>query len=83
MADFFSKLPVKGEIWEHTKTGGQYVIEGSTFNVITEQADVIYLPLYPCEWPRFNRQIAGCPKAWMTPNEDGTPRFRRVKRSAT
>ena len=78
MADLIEKLPKKGEVWEHTKTGGRYEIEGVTFNTITDRIDVSYLPLYQCEYERFNRQLMGHPKAFMHPNDDGTPRFKRI-----
>lgn len=76
--DFLVRLPVKGDTWQHTKTGNLYHVEGSVYNAITDAVDVVYLPLYPCEWPRFTRQIVGHPKAWMTPNDDGSPRFVRL-----
>ncbi|WP_113155906.1 hypothetical protein [Nitratireductor sp. OM-1] len=79
MADLFEQLPKKGEIWEHTKTGGRYEIEGSTFNTLTDTVDVSYIPLYACEYSRFNRQLLRHPKAFMSKNEDGTPRFSRVE----
>lgn len=75
MPDLIEKLPKKGEVWKHTKTGGHYEVLGSTFNTITDRVDCKYKPLYPCEWPEFSRQIKDHPKAWMTPNEDGSPRF--------
>lgn len=77
-SDLLQSLPVKGEIWQHTKTGGTYQIEGSVYNAITDKVDVRYVPLYPCEWSSFTRQIIGHPKAWFTPNEDGTPRYVRI-----
>lgn len=78
MPDLFERMPKKGEMWEHTKTGQLYRVEGSTFNSITDQVEVSYTPLYPSEFDRFNRQIIGHPKAWLSNNEDGTPRFKRV-----
>ena len=74
--DLFDRVPKKGEIWEHTKSGKLYQIEGATFNSITDQVEVSYVPRYPCEMDRFNRQLIGHPKAWLAPNEDGSPRYR-------
>lgn len=79
MSDLFDQLPKKGEIWEHTKSGGRYEIEGSTFNTITDKIDISYIPLYPCDYGRFNRQLMGHPKAFLSKNDDGTPRFSRVE----
>lgn len=78
MTDLSDILPKKGEIWEHTKSGDLYQVEGSTFNSITDRVDVSYVPLYPCEFSRFNRQMRGHPKAWLSSNEDGSPRFKKV-----
>jgi hypothetical protein len=80
MSDLLSRLPVRGETWRHTKTGNEYTIEGSSLNTITDQVDVIYRPLYDCDFDRFTRQIRGHSKAWLSKNEDGTPRFVRVAR---
>lgn len=74
------QLPVKGETWRHTKTGGTYIIEGSALNAITDKVDVIYAPLFRCDFARFTRQMLGHEKAFMSRNEDGTPRFVRVER---
>lgn len=71
-------IPVKGETWEHTKSGKRYLVLGSTFNSITDKIDVRYAPCYDCEYAEFNRQMTGHPKAWISKNEDGTPRFKRV-----
>lgn len=71
-------IPIKGEVWEHTKSGNCYQVEGAAFNSITDELDVIYLPLYSSEFSRFTRQMRGHPKAWISMNEDGTPRFKRV-----
>jgi hypothetical protein len=76
--DVFGRMPRMGEVWEHTASGKLYRIEGSTFNSITDQMEVSYLPLYPCEFDRFNRQVIGHPKAWLSLNEQGEPRYRRV-----
>lgn len=72
------ELPVKGQTYEHTKTGNRYLVLGTSYNSITDRIDVKYAPCYDCEFPEFNRQLMGHPKAWMTANEDGTPRFRKV-----
>lgn len=79
MGDLLDKLPVKGEVWRHTKTGGTYQIVGSVYNAITDAIDVEYVPLYPFDYARFTRQIVGHPKAWITPNKDGTPRYVKVE----
>ncbi|MBA5778076.1 hypothetical protein H2509_13180 [Stappia sp. F7233] len=73
-----SQLPRKGEIWQHTKSGARYVIAGAAYNAITDQSDVLYEPLYPCELQRFSRQLSAHPKAFLSQNDDGTPRFHRV-----
>jgi hypothetical protein len=78
MSDLFSRLPVKGELWMHTKTGKTYRIEGSSFNAITDQVDVVYAPCYDCEFDRFTRQMFGHEKAFLSLNDDGEPRFQRV-----
>ena len=80
MADILDVLPKKGEYFLHTKTGNLYHIEGSTFNTITDQIDIKYTPMYECEYGEFTRQLKGHPKAFMTPNDDGTPRFTRVSK---
>lgn len=72
------KVPVRGDTWRHTKTGLLYSIFGSVYNTVTDTVDVIYEPLYECEYRRFTRPIFGHPKAWTEPNEDGTPRFVKV-----
>ena len=74
-----SKLPVKGETWQHTKSGGRYLVLGTAFNAITDHIDVKYAPCYDCEYPEFTRQLMGHQKAWMAPNDDGTPRYTKVK----
>lgn len=76
--DLLERMPRTGEVWEHTKTGRLYLVEGSTFNSITDQIEVSYVPLYPAEFDRFNRQIIGHPKAWLSFNEDGSPRFKLI-----
>lgn len=75
-------IPVKGEVWQHTKTGGCYVIGGASLNTITDKVDVLYEPLYQSSYRTFSRQIVGHPKAFLSINEDGKPRFQRVARSA-
>jgi hypothetical protein len=82
MNDLYEKLPVKGEIWQHTKSGDQYVIDGSSYNAITDKIDVVYLPMYSCEFARFTRQVVGHPKAFLSLNEDGAPRFVKVKEAS-
>lgn len=77
-AVYVKDIPIEGEIWEHTKTANRYSIEGAAFNTITDKIDVIYRPLYPCAYERFSRPLMGVEKAWTTPNEDGTPRFKLV-----
>ncbi|WP_313434317.1 hypothetical protein [Novosphingobium sp.] len=72
------KIPVKGETWEHTTSGRQYLIEGGAWNAITDKLDVVYRPLYPCEFGLFTRQLRDDPKSWTSTNEDGAPRFRKV-----
>ncbi len=79
MTDLLNKLPVKGEVWEHTKTGKRYVIEGSAFNAITDKIDVRYAPLYACEYQHFTRQIIGHEKAFLSNNEDGQPRYTKIE----
>lgn len=76
--DLLDRFPQASEFWEHTATGKLYRVDGSTFNSITDQVEVSYVPMYPCEFDRFNRQIIGHPKAWLSHNADGTPRFKRV-----
>lgn len=72
-------IPVKGEVWEHTSSGHRYIIIGAAWNTITDCMDVVYSPMYVCEFERFTRQLRHHPKAFMTKNDDGTPRFRRIK----
>jgi len=72
------KLPQKGEIWEHTETGRKYAIVGTAYNVLTDKVDVQYKPLYPSTHETFVRQATGHPKAFLSNNENGEPRFRRV-----
>ena len=71
-------IPIKGEIWEHTASGLQYVIEGGAWNPITDKLDIVYRALYPCEFSLFTRQLRDHPKAWISNNEDGSPRFKKV-----
>lgn len=78
MPDIFSRVPVKGELWMHTKTGNTYHIAGSTLNAITREIDVVYEPCYDCEFLRFTRQMIGHEKAFLSKNADGTPRFQKV-----
>lgn len=78
VSDLFSRMPRQGEIWEHTASGKCYRIEGSTYNSITDQIEVSYAPCYPSEFDRFNRQLIGHPKAWLSYTENGAPRFRRI-----
>lgn len=72
------RQPLAGEIWRHTKTGGHYQIVGASYNVVTDTVDVVYSPLYPCDFQRFNRPLYNHSKAWTLPNTDGTDRFVRV-----
>lgn len=78
MGDLKDNRPQKGEVWQHTVSGGTYLIEGFTLNTITDQYDVRYTPLYECEIAEFTRQIEGHPKAFLSTNGDGTPRFKRL-----
>jgi len=78
MTDLFSRVPVRGEIWVHTKTGNKYRIVGASLNAITGRIDVLYEPCYDCEFERFTRQIIGHEKAFLSKNGDGTPRFTRL-----
>ncbi len=70
--------PANGEVWEHVRSGGRYLIWGEVYNSVTDQVDVLYRPMYECEWPCFTRQLEGHPKAFLSLTEDGQPRFRRV-----
>jgi hypothetical protein len=70
MSDLYGKLPVKGEIWQH---------DGSSYNAITDKIDIVYLPMYSCEFTRFTRQVVGHPKAFLSKNDDGMPRFFKVR----
>lgn len=72
------RLPGLADVWEHSKSGKRYRIAGTVFNSITDQIDVEYVPLYPCPYPRFIRQLFGHPQAFLSTNEDGQPRFTRV-----
>lgn len=72
------KLPVKDEIWQHTKTGKTYVIVGTSLNAITDKIEVVYEPLYAGGYHRYTRQLVGHPKAWMSKNSEGKPRFQKV-----
>lgn len=69
--------PGINEIWQHTKTGNRYKIVGLVFNSITDEVDVVYAPLYPCEYAYFSRQMLDHPKAFLSENENGSPRFQR------
>lgn len=74
------KKPKYGEIWQRTQTGGKYQIEGFSFNAITDCLDVFYSPLaVGGEHEIFNRQLEGHEKAFLSPNEDGSPRFAKLK----
>lgn len=79
MPDTFTAIPIKGQIWRHTKTGNEYEIVGAVFNAITDHADVLYKPLYKSDIPLFSRQMFKHPKAFMSKNEDGQPRFTKVR----
>lgn len=79
MSDVFAAIPIKGQIWRHTKSGKEYEITGATFNAITDHADVLYKPLYPSDIPLFSRQMYKHPKSFMSKNDDGTPRYTRVR----
>jgi hypothetical protein len=83
MTDVFSRLPVAGQNWVHTKTGKLYTIIGSSYNSLTDHVDVVYEPRYACQFHRFNRQMVGHEKAFLSKNEDGTPRFELVKDTVT
>lgn len=78
MTDLIEQMPVSGQIWKHTKTGGHYKIHGGTMNAVTDRIDVIYAPLYPSDFSLFSRQLRGHPKAFLSRNDDGSPRFVRV-----
>ncbi|MEL6859321.1 MAG: hypothetical protein AAFO74_13120 [Pseudomonadota bacterium] len=68
--------PVVDQIWKHTKTGNTYVITGVALNTITDKLDVLYKDhLKEAEYSRFSRQISGHAKAFLSDNEDGSPRF--------
>ena len=69
---------IEGETWEHTKTGQKYLIIGSCLNVITDHSEVLYSPLYTSDFQFFTRQLRGDSKSWMSKNDDGTPRFKRI-----
>lgn len=73
-------LPKIGTVWRHLKTGGHYVIVGSAFNTILDVMDVIYKPLYKCEFEQFTRPLLGHPKAWMS-EDNGHARFSQVAES--
>ena len=54
------------------------MIEGASFNSVTDKVDVLYKPVEACEFSFFTRQMLGHEKAFLSQNEDGQPRFQRV-----
>lgn len=71
-------VPIKGDVWKHTASGAHYEIVGSVYNTLTDRLDVLYRPLYPCDYSLFSRQMAGGVKAFLSLHPDGSPRFVRV-----
>jgi hypothetical protein len=67
--------PLPGDIWKHTRNGGRYRILSVGLNAITEQREVIYEPLYFCQFTHFTRQLEDHPKAFLSMNDAGQPRF--------
>lgn len=77
------QVPQKGDIWRHTKSGGEYEIIGSAFNTITDVIDLMYKPIISDpDFDMFTRQLLGHKKAFISKNEDGTPRFEFVETMA-
>lgn len=73
-----SETPAIGQVWKHTKRGDHYMIVGPVLDSIADAAAVLYQPLYECEHVMFCRLLDNHPKAWLRPNDDGTPRFVKV-----
>jgi hypothetical protein len=81
MIDLPSNRPRPCETWQHTKTGGCYVVLRLVFNAITDQVDVLYAASRDSksEFEWFTRQLTDHPKAFLSANDDGSPRFMLVK----
>lgn len=73
-------VPARSEVWEHPESGNRYAILDLSFNSITKQIDVLYAPLYDSQYTMFNRQLMKHEKAWLSPKENGQPRFVRISR---
>jgi hypothetical protein len=69
------EMPVPGDIWMHTRNGSRYRILAVGLNAITNQREVIYEPLYFCQFTHFTRQLENHPKAFLSLNAVGQPRF--------
>jgi hypothetical protein len=67
--------PIPGDIWMHTRNGSRYRIISIGKNAITDQREVIYEPLYFCQFTHFTRQLEDHPKAFLSVNDEGQPRF--------
>jgi hypothetical protein len=67
--------PLPGDIWIHTRSGKRYRILTVGLNAITNQREVIYEPLYFCQFSHFTRQLDGHPKAFLSLNGTGDQRF--------
>lgn len=78
MANPATPAPQSGETWRHNRTGGLYYINGPVFNTVTDQIDLVYTPLSGAGHQLFSRQLADHPKAFLSTNEQGQPRFELV-----
>lgn len=61
--DIINAIP-KGSIWQHKENEAFYRVEGVTLNCITDEWDVLYVPLYRCKIDSFTRQAVNHPKAF-------------------
>lgn len=63
--------------YRHTKTGNLYFVLGISQHTETGTHEVVYATSKG-DFKLWHRPLSDHPKAWMTPNEDGSPRFVRL-----
>ena len=71
----------KGEIWQHTESGGRYLIEGVAVDEGTEEVRIEYRELDHDPAITWLRSLDG-EKGWITPTEINgmpAPRFTKIQ----